>query len=121
MEVFDTVIGQNVKLAGSLANQGAIQINGIIDGQVESDSSVIVGANALVKGPIKAKIVEITGEVQGAVHASERIEIFPKGRLVGDASTKNFVIRLGASFVGKSQHLSETPSKDKVVPEENKE
>lgn len=111
MDVFDTVIGQNVKLQGSLANQGAIQINGVVDGQVESDSTVIVGVGALVKGPVKAKVVEISGEVSGSVNASERIEIFPKGRLVGDATTKNFVIRLGAAFVGKSQQINESTTK----------
>jgi len=119
MEVFDTIIGQNVKLLGNLTNQGPIQINGIVDGQVESGAVVIVGVGALVKGPVKAKVVEITGEVQGVIHASDRVEIFPKGKLVGDVTTKNLVVRLGAMFIGKSQQAPDIEPKDKEIVEDN--
>ncbi len=110
MEAFDTIIGQNVKLQGNLANQGAIQINGTIEGQVESDSSVIVGGNALVKGPIKAKSIEISGEVHGSVIGEERVELNPKAKLFGDVTTRNFVIKMGATFEGKSTQLKSKES-----------
>lgn len=107
MEAFDTIIGQNVKLQGNLSNQGAIQINGIVEGQIESESSVIIGQNALVKGPVRAKIVEVSGEVHGSILADERIELNPKAKVVGDVATKNLVIKLGAVFEGKSTILKD--------------
>jgi len=110
MEAFDTIIGQNVKLQGNLANQGAIQVNGSVEGQIESESTVIIGPNAIVKGPIRAKSVEISGEVHGGVVADERIELNPKAKLYGDVSTRNFVIKMGATFEGKSTTMKESPS-----------
>jgi len=111
MEAYDTIIGQNVKLQGNLTNQGAIQVNGTIEGQVESDSTIIIGPNALVKGPIRGKIVEISGEVQGTVVGDERVELNPKSKVYGDVSTKNFVIKLGGTFVGKSSTLQDKSDK----------
>ncbi len=110
MEVFDTIIGQNVKLQGNLTNQGAIQINGQVEGQIESESTVTIGSGAMVKGPIKAKTVEVTGEIYGSVVANDRVELMPKAKLIGDVTTKNLVIRLGASFIGKSSTINDTSS-----------
>lgn len=107
MESFDTIIGQNVKLQGNVANQGAIQINGTVEGQVESDSTVIVGQSALVKGPIKAKVVEVSGEVHGSITAEDRVELNPKAKVIGDVNTRNFIIKLGATFEGKSAVLKD--------------
>lgn len=107
MEAFDTIIGQNVKLQGNLSNQGAIQVNGTVEGQIESDSTVIIGSSALVKGPIKAKIVEVSGEIHGSVMAEDRVELNPKAKVFGDVATRNFVVKLGASFEGKSTILKD--------------
>lgn len=103
MEAFDTIIGQGVKLQGNLTNQGAIQINGSVEGEIRSESMILVGQSAKVKGPLHAKIVEIMGEVEGTIFADDKIEIQPKGRLIGDATTHNLIIKQGATFVGRSE------------------
>lgn len=121
MEAFDTIIGQNVKLQGNVANQGAIQINGTVEGQIESDSTVIIGPSALVKGPIRAKLVELSGEVHGSIVAEERVELNPKAKLFGDVTTRNLVVKLGAVFEGKSSLLKDPNSGkalSKITPEE---
>jgi cytoskeletal protein CcmA (bactofilin family) len=103
MEAFDTIIGQGVKLQGNLTNQGAIQINGSVEGEIRSESMILIGQSAKVKGPLIAKIVEIMGEIEGTVTAEEKIEIQPKGRLLGDATTNNLIIKQGAIFIGRSE------------------
>lgn len=37
VESVDTVIGLNVSLKGNLKNQGSIQVNGSVEGEVRSD------------------------------------------------------------------------------------
>lgn len=105
MEAFDTIIGQGVKLQGNLTNQGAIQINGTVEGEMKSDTMILVGQSAKIKGPLYAKIVEIMGEIEGTVTADEKIEIQPKGKLVGDATTNNLIIKQGAVFIGRSEMI----------------
>ncbi|MFA6082274.1 MAG: polymer-forming cytoskeletal protein [Patescibacteria group bacterium] len=111
METFDTIIGQSVKMQGNLSNQGAIQVNGTVEGEIKSESLVIVGAGAVVRGPIKAKVVDISGEVSGTIFADDRLEIQPKGKLYGDITTRNLVIKMGAIFVGKSEVIHDKNGK----------
>ena len=102
MENVDTIIGINVNLKGNLKNQGSIQVNGSVEGEVRSDENVVVGETAVVKGPVIAKVIEVSGTVKGLVDASEKLEINPTGKVVGDINVKTLIIKPGAIFVGKS-------------------
>ncbi|PIU24405.1 cell shape determination protein CcmA [Candidatus Berkelbacteria bacterium CG08_land_8_20_14_0_20_39_8] len=102
MENVDTIIGLNVNLKGNLKNQGSIQVNGSVEGEIRSDDNVNVGETAVVKGPISAKVVEVSGTVKGIIEASEKLEINPTGKVIGDINVKSLIIKQGAIFVGKS-------------------
>jgi len=102
MENVDTIIGLNVNLKGNLKNQGSIQVNGSVEGEVRSDDNVNVGETAMIKGPVAAKVIEVSGTIKGLVEASEKLEINPTGKVIGDINAKTLIIKPGAIFVGKS-------------------
>ena len=102
-EQIDTIVGANVELTGSLRNHGPIQIHGRINGDISSDSLVVVGESAVISGPITAKQVDISGQVHGSITAEEQIELQPKSFVQGDISCSRLSIRPGATFIGKSQ------------------
>ncbi len=107
-EQTDTVIGSNVELKGSLRNHGAIHIHGTIMGDVHSDGLVVVGETAIISGPITAKQVDVSGQVNGSISAEEQIELQPKSLVRGDLTCNRLSIKPGAVFVGKSQmHVPE--------------
>ena len=103
----DTIIGANVELTGSLHNRGTITVHGKINGDVVSDSQVIIGETALIMGPITAKQVDVYGQVQGAITAESLIELQPKSLVKGDLTTSRLSIKPGAVFVGSSHMLIE--------------
>ena len=117
-EQIDTVVGANVELTGSLRNAGPIQIHGTIKGDVTSDSIIIIGEGAVITGPVKAKQVDISGQVIGSVSAEELIELQPKSFVQGDIACARLSIKPGAVFVGKSQMTApvEISSADKKKP-----
>lgn len=115
MENVDTIIGTNVKIKGSLKNQGSVQINGTVEGEVKSDQMVTIGETASVTGPVLAKTVEISGIVRGVVNATEKIEVNPKGQIFGDLITKTLIIKQGAIFNGKCQMSGEPATEDQSV------
>jgi len=115
MENVDTIIGNNVKIKGSLRNSGSIQINGVVEGEVQSDQMITIGETATVIGPIRAKIIEVSGSVKGIVQGEEKIELNPKGQVHGDVITKCLIIKQGAIFNGKSQ-MTDQPAEN---PEAN--
>jgi len=102
VENVDTIIGLNVNLKGNLKNQGSIQVNGSVEGEVRSDDNVNVGETAVIKGPVSAKVIEVSGTIKGLVEATEKLEINPTGKVIGDINVKSLIIKQGAIFIGKS-------------------
>ncbi|MFA5157857.1 MAG: polymer-forming cytoskeletal protein [Patescibacteria group bacterium] len=102
VESVDTVIGLNVNLKGNLKNQGSIQVNGSVEGEVRSDDNITVGETAMIKGPVAAKVIEVSGTIKGLIEASEKLEINPTGKVIGDINAKSLIIKQGAIFIGKS-------------------
>lgn len=96
-----TTVGVNVALSGTLKDQNDINIFGLIDGEVISEKTVMVGKTAQVKGPVKGQIVSIAGVVRGSIDATERLELLDSAKVFGSISTKDLVIHSGAAFVGK--------------------
>jgi cytoskeletal protein CcmA (bactofilin family) len=99
----DTIIGAHVELTGTLRNQGPIHIHGRVNGDVISESSVLIGETAVVMGPVTAKTVEVAGQVHGSITAEHHLELQPKSMVKGDIDTRQLSIRPGAIFVGSSK------------------
>ena len=125
VENVDTIIGLNVNLKGNLKNQGSIQVNGSVEGEVRSDDNVNVGETAVIKGPVSAKVIEVSGTIKGLVEATEKLEINPTGRVIGDINVKSLIIKQGATFIGKStmpdQAGDAIETKEEKVEEEETE
>jgi len=120
MENVDTIIGTNVKIKGSIKNQGSIQVNGTVEGELKSEQMVTIGETATVVGPINGKTIEISGIIKGIVNASEKVEINPKGQVNGDIITKILIIKQGATFNGKCQMSGDPGAQIEEEPVEKK-
>lgn len=96
-----TIIGAGVKLVGSLKDEGPITINGQAKGDITSSESILIGEDAFVQGPIKAKFITVAGSVEGEIQASDSLEITPTGKVSGKIDVKTLIIRPGALFIGQ--------------------
>lgn len=114
-----TVVGANVKLAGTLKDVNDITIHGQVEGEIISEKNVMVAKNATIKGPIKAKDVLISGKVNGEITAYDRIEITESGEVSGSITTNNLIIKSGAVFNGKSIMKQTLQNKDKQNQDKN--
>ena len=116
-----TVVGINVALTGTLKDQNDITVHGMVEGEVVSENTVLVGQSAQVKGPIKAKLVTVAGVVRGAIDASEKLELQATGKVFGSIATKDLVVNSGAVLVGESTMPTEEPSTAPSAASDNKE
>lgn len=96
----NTIIGNNSKVEGLLEASDPTRVDGLVQGKILSQSSVIVGENGVVKGDINAIEILVAGTVYGNLKAEQRIELTETGRVLGDLVTKTLVIDEGASFKG---------------------
>ena len=96
----DTVIADDITFRGSLKFKNSLKVKGIFEGKIETDGHLIIGREATVSADIKAKIVSISGDVNGKVRSSGKIEMFKKSRVNGDILTPELYMEEGSVFNG---------------------
>src|SRR5262245_61850651 len=96
-------LNSDVELKGSLKFSGELTFDGKLDGDIQSEGSLNLGDNAVVKGNINVNTVVVRGKINGNVIAREKIDIKSKTELFGDIRAPKLVIEEGVTFVGKSE------------------
>jgi len=97
----ETFLGPGSRFKGDLFVKGRLRVDGTVEGNIEADW-LVVGSDALVKGDVSGRAVNVAGRVEGNVVGSELIEIHSKGIVVGDIRCPKLSIHEGGSFSGKS-------------------
>lgn len=95
-----TIIGMSAECNGDFTADGAIRIDGTVNGNVIVTDTVIVGASGCINGDIHAQKVVIGGEVYGNLDVPEKVELTSTARLIGDITTNGLVIDEKAIFQG---------------------
>jgi cytoskeletal protein CcmA (bactofilin family) len=109
-EPIENVLGQSLTIRGDLTADGGFRIDGTVEGNVESKSSIVVGESGVVRGDVRGTDVVIAGTVQGNVTCTGHLEILAKGRIEGDLDAKSMRIETGGVFRGTS-HMGETSAR----------
>lgn len=112
-EQFDTIVGEDVNLTGSISNSGSILINGTVKGDITSKQAVVIGQNAKVEGPINGLTVQVAGNVEGAIVAQDTLEMLPESIVNGDIKASTLHIQPGAKFNGNASMTESTASPEK--------
>jgi cytoskeletal protein CcmA (bactofilin family) len=95
-----TVVGETIRIQGTLTSNEEILVNGELSGQLELNHRLTIGPKGKVEAGVKAKEVIISGSIKGNVDAAERITLRAGANLVGDVKTAGIVIEDGAYFKG---------------------
>lgn len=94
------VIGPSMSIKGEIRAREELVVDGEVEGMLESQSQITVGANGKVKANIKAREVIVYGSVRGNVEVLEKIAIRDQGSVVGDIKAAGIGIDDGAYFKG---------------------
>ena len=120
--MINTIIGNNAKIEGVISTQDSTRVDGILEGKILSESSVIVGESGMVTGDILAVEILVAGTVHGNLTAKEKIELTSTGRVLGDMITKTLVIDEGASFKGNcTMEMVEEKASPQISPQKEPE
>jgi cytoskeletal protein CcmA (bactofilin family) len=96
-----TFLGPDASVEGTLEFKGTIRLDGRVKGKIRSnDGTVIVGEKAMINADIAVGIAIVMGEVAGTIDASDRIEVYPPGRIIGDIQAPIISIEEGGRFNG---------------------
>jgi cytoskeletal protein CcmA (bactofilin family) len=95
-----TILGKGSQFEGKLNFEGTLQIEGVFNGEIRSESILVVGEGARVSAEIEVGTIIINGEVRGNVRARNSVEIKKPGRLYGNIFTPSLTIEKGVVFEG---------------------
>ena len=95
-----SLIAENVSVAGDIASDGDIQLDGAVCGDLRV-GHLSIGETGQVEGAIEADAVEIRGRVAGTISARS-VRLFATARVEGDISHEQLAIEAGALFSGRS-------------------
>jgi cytoskeletal protein CcmA (bactofilin family) len=93
-------LGKGSRIEGKLTFEGSVRLDGLIDGEIEAQDTLIVGDNAVINAQISAGTIIIKGKVTGDLAARKRVELRAPGKLTGNITTPSLVIHEGVVFEG---------------------
>jgi cytoskeletal protein CcmA (bactofilin family) len=106
-----SLVAKDAIWEGKLVCTGNVRIEGTLRGEVETDGTLFVAAEAQVDGTVRARNVTLAGEVKGNLHCDERLEILPGGAARGDVKTGALVVHEGAFIDSRFQMQREVAAR----------
>jgi cytoskeletal protein CcmA (bactofilin family) len=110
-----TLVGAETRVHGDLEFAGGCHVDGYIKGNVRStkdERSVLsVSERGCIEGAVVVAHVVLNGTVKGDVRATQRVELGPKARVIGNVYYNLIEMSIGAEVNGKLIHESEATAK----------
>jgi cytoskeletal protein CcmA (bactofilin family) len=97
-----THLGATIVITGELTSSEDVTVEGRIDGLLlVRDAAVTIGERAQIQAEVRGARVLVRGLVNGAISASERIELTTTATVDGSLSANRVVLADGAQFNGR--------------------
>ncbi|MEQ9316505.1 MAG: polymer-forming cytoskeletal protein [Henriciella sp.] len=97
-----SIICGDMEINGSITSEGALQIDGVVDGDVTA-ADITIGSSGRVVGEVRAEAVKVKGEVRGSIRA-RKVELETGARVHGDIIHSSLSIQPNAMFEGQVKH-----------------
>ncbi|MEQ1556804.1 MAG: polymer-forming cytoskeletal protein [Gallionella sp.] len=114
----DSLIGAGTIITGDLNFSGGMRIDGQVKGNVIATpgkpSTLVLSELSVIDGDVHVTHLVANGVVNGAVTASEYLELQSKARIIGDVNYQTMEIQLGAVIDGRLLH-NPMSNQEKVV------
>lgn len=107
-----SIISTNLTITGHMNTNGDVQIDGTIDGDVQS-KQITLGESGVVNGAIVADLARISGTVNGSITARV-VELGRAAKITGDINHFSLAIEPGAFIQGQLTHVDEQNLKSPV-------
>ena len=98
-----SIISADLRITGDLECSGDIQIDGVVNGDIQS-RNIVIGEGASVTGSLKAEAVQVFGKLIGQIHA-DTVTLERTAHVAGDILHKALAIAQGAFLEGAIKRL----------------
>ena len=93
-------IPRGLRVKGEITGQGALVVEGELEGRVELDA-LTVQPHGAVNAEVTVHHATIAGRTAGSLTARDRLEVRGSAQVEGDVRTKALIVEEGAVFRGR--------------------
>ena len=97
------ILSRGVSIKGTVKFNSELLIDGEVEGKIQSSGALTIGEHGRIKGEIRSKAVQVRGNVEGNIFATERCELQAGCTLKGDIEAPRFVVDEHATFLGSAK------------------
>ena len=96
-----SVLDSHISVGGDVENDGALRVDGRLEGSILRADLVVIGEGASVVGNINAREVIVGGAVTGNISAAQRTELQSNGIVAGDIRSAAILVHEGGVVQGR--------------------
>src|SRR3954471_17007487 len=96
-----SIFDAHISVTGDLETDGALRIDGRLEGTIHRADLIVIGEGASVVGDITAREVIVGGAVTGNIFAQQRTELQSTGIVAGDIRSAAILIHEGGVVQGR--------------------
>jgi len=94
------MIGSGTIITGDIQSKGDIRVDGTLNGSINTEGKVVLGANGTIEGDVICQDADISGTINAKITVSKLLSLKATARLNGDIVTSKLSIEPGATFTG---------------------
>jgi cytoskeletal protein CcmA (bactofilin family) len=115
-----TIIAAGTTLKGDISSNGDIRIDGSLQGNIQCQAKVVIGANGSVEGDISGQQADIMGKVSGTIKVKELLQLKGGSYVNGNLYAGKLQIEPSANFNGQCHMTTATNGQVNEVVAEKK-
>lgn len=104
----DSLVGATTRIEGNLFFSGGLRVDGSVRGNIaalpDQEATLVISEHAQIDGEVQATHIVVNGTVNGAVNATESLELQAGSRVKGDVHYKAIEMQQGAVVEGRLIH-----------------
>jgi cytoskeletal protein CcmA (bactofilin family) len=98
----ESLIASDVTIEGKIEGSGDVRIAGRFKGDVNVQGNVSIEQGAHVNGQVSAATVIVSGQVEGNIIATSRVELLETGVINGDVKCAALTVAAGSKMRGQA-------------------
>ena len=105
-----SLLGKEIKILGKISSTGAVQLDGVLEGEIKA-SKLVIEKSAKVVGSVTSEDLVIKGRIIGPVFG-KKVRFGASARVEGDTFHETIAIEDGAYYEGsirRHSNVSDTP------------
>lgn len=91
-------INEGTRLKGDVSSSGFFRIDGIIEGNVETPSKVVLGKTGVIIGTLSCENADIEGKFEGNLQVSETLTLRSTAVVEGEVTVGKLAVEPGATM-----------------------